>query len=84
MTTERIIFKLAISAETYLAVYKGHAKKISTLAVDGRRVEFSADKVRKFLTHEGVFGVFEMEITEEQKFLSIKRLRWLNILESKR
>lgn len=75
MKSQRIIFKLAIPAEAYLSVYKGHAKKISTLAIDGRRVEFSADKVREFLTYDGIFGVFEMEITAEQKFLSIKRLR---------
>jgi len=75
MTRQRLIFKLAISAEAYLAVYKGHAKNISTRAADGRRIEFSADKVRKFLTHDGIYGVFEMEITQEQKFLSIKRLK---------
>ena len=75
MTNQRLTFKLAISAEAYLSVYKGHAKKITTLASDGRRVEFSADKVREFLTHDGIYGVFEMEITTEQKFLSIRRLR---------
>ena len=75
MTNQRLIFKLAISAEAYLAVYKGHAQKISTLSADGRRVEFSADKVREFLTHDGIYGVFEMEINKEHKFLSIKRLR---------
>jgi len=75
MTDQRLTFKLAISAEKYLSVYKGHAKTISTIASDGRRVEFSVDNVRKFLTHDGIYGVFEMEITAEQKFLSIKRLR---------
>ena len=75
MTDQCLTFKLAISSEAYLAVYKGHAKKISTWTIDGRRVEFSADKVRKFLTHDGIYGVFEMKITAEQKFLSIRRLR---------
>ncbi|MEH6502433.1 MAG: DUF2835 domain-containing protein [Cycloclasticus sp.] len=74
MTSELLIFKLAIPAEKYLSVYKGHAKTISTLSIDGRRVEFSAEKVRRFLTHDGVYGVFEMEISAEQKFLAIKRL----------
>ncbi|MDX2426821.1 MAG: DUF2835 domain-containing protein [Cycloclasticus sp.] len=74
MTSELLIFKLAIPAEKYLSVYKGHAKTISTLSIDGRRVEFSAENVRRFLTHDGVYGVFEMEISAEQKFLAIKRL----------
>ncbi|AFT68037.1 MAG: hypothetical protein ACJA2Y_000264 [Cycloclasticus pugetii] len=75
MQDQRLIFKLAISAEKYLSVYKGHANKISTIASDGRRIEFSADNVRQFLTHDGIYGVFEMLITAEQKFLSIRRLR---------
>tara|TARA_R110002095_G_scaffold101282_2_gene89020 strand:- start:1356 stop:1583 length:228 start_codon:yes stop_codon:yes gene_type:complete len=74
MKSELLIFKLAISAENYLSVYKGHAKTISTLSIDGRRVEFSAEKVRRFLTHDGVYGVFEMEISTDRKFLGIKRL----------
>ena len=74
MTSELLVFKLAIPAEKYLSVYKGHAKTISTFSVDGRRVEFAAEKVRQFLTHDGVYGVFEMEISAERKFLAIKRL----------
>ncbi|MEO1889315.1 MAG: DUF2835 domain-containing protein [Cycloclasticus sp.] len=75
MEVQRLIFKLAISTDTFLSVYKGHAKVISTLSSDGLRVEFAADKGRQFLTHEGIYGVFEMEITAENKFLSIRRLR---------
>jgi len=74
MSSQYIRFKLAISSDAFLAVYKGHAKNISTIALDGRRVEFAAEKIRQFLSHEGIFGVFEMEIDEENRFLSIKRL----------
>jgi|TARA_R110002096_G_scaffold246654_14_gene439048 hypothetical protein len=74
MNNQSLVFKLAIPAEKYLSVYKGLAKTISTLTYDGRRVEFSAEKVRPFLTHDGVYGTFEMHITAEKKFLSIKKL----------
>ncbi|MEW5012029.1 MAG: DUF2835 domain-containing protein [Cycloclasticus sp.] len=74
MRTEKIIFKLAISAEAFLAVYQGRAKNISTVAVDGRRLEFSAEKVKPFLTHDGVYGTFEMELAEAHKFVGIRRL----------
>ena len=74
MSTQYIRFKLAISSDAFLAVYKGHAKSISTIALDGRRVEFPAEKIRQFLSHEGIFGVFEMEVDEESRFISIKRL----------
>ena len=75
MTTQRIIFKLAISAQAFLAVYQGHAKNISTIAIDGRRLEFSAEKVKRFLTRDGVYGTFEMELGEGHKYISIRRLR---------
>ncbi|ORU94439.1 MAG: topoisomerase II [Cycloclasticus sp. symbiont of Bathymodiolus heckerae] len=75
MEVQRLIFKLAISAEQYLSVYKGHAKAISTLSIDGRRIEFSAEKVKPFLTRDGIYGVFEMQINEKHQFLSIKKLR---------
>jgi hypothetical protein len=75
MGIQRLVFKLAISADMFLAVYKGHAKSISTLSSDGRRVEFSADKVRQFLTHDGIYGVFEMTVSDKHEFLSIKKLR---------
>jgi len=74
MRTQYIIFKLAISAEAFLAVYKGYAKNISTIAVDGRRLEFSAEKVKPFLTREGIYGTFEMELGEEHKFIAVRRL----------
>ena len=74
MTTQRITFTLAISADAFLAVYKGHAKNISTLAVDGRRLEFSAEKVKPFLSRDGVYGTFEMELGEGNKFIAIRRL----------
>lgn len=74
MPSQYLVFKLAISSDAYLAVYEGRAKVISTFASDGRRVEFAADNVRKFLTHDGIFGVFEMEITAENKFVAIKRI----------
>jgi len=42
--------------------------------VDGRRLEFSAEKIKPFLSRDGIYGTFEMEITAEHKFLAIKRL----------
>ena len=74
MATQFIRFKLGISTDKFLAVYKGHAKNISTIALDGRRVEFPAEKIRQFLTHDGIYGVFEMEISKDNRFLAIKRL----------
>jgi len=75
MKGQRFIFKLALSAEKYLSVYKGHAKTISTVSTSGLRIEFSAEKVKPFLTRNGVYGVFEMRVNAKHEFLAIRKLR---------
>jgi len=70
-----IQFSLNLSADTFLSFYKGHAKHISVVATDGRRIEFSAEKIKPFLTRDGIYGVFVMELSEENRFISIKRLK---------
>ncbi|MDI1230726.1 MAG: DUF2835 domain-containing protein [Methylobacter sp.] len=69
-----IRFALALSYDQYLKVYQGMAKNVSVVADDGRRVAFPAGKVQTFLTNQGINGYFEMELTPENKFVSIKKL----------
>jgi hypothetical protein len=67
-------FSLQLTADQFLRVYQGTAKRVSVIASDGRRIEFSAQNIRKFLTHDGISGSFEMELTAENKFVAIKRI----------
>ncbi|MFK5949255.1 MAG: DUF2835 domain-containing protein [Methylococcales bacterium] len=69
-----IRFSLHLSYDQYLQVYQGVAKNISVVADDGRRISFPAGNVQSFLTRDGVHGYFEMELTAENKFISVKRL----------
>jgi len=73
-THQYIRFRLNLSADQYLKVYQGIAKNISAQADDGRRIAFPAQNIKQFLTHDGVYGYFEMELTAENKFVSIKKL----------
>jgi len=68
-----IRFTLHLSYEQYLQVYQGTAKNISVVADDGRRIAFPARNIQSFLTKEGVHGYFEMELTAENKFISVKK-----------
>ena len=70
-----IRFALNLSYDQYLRVYQGVAKNVSVLADDGRRVAFPAGRIQSFLTKDGINGYFEMELTPEHKFVSIKKLR---------
>jgi hypothetical protein len=71
-------FTLNLSYDQYLKVYQGIAKNVSVTTDDGRRVDFPAGRVQAFLTKQGIKGYFEMELTLENKFVSIKKLGELN------
>ena len=67
-------FQIQISAEDYLSYYSGHAKSISTLSDDGRRIEFPAEHLRDFVTAEGISGYFELCFNEDNRFKAIKKI----------
>ncbi len=78
MNNQIIRFKLSLSAEKYLKVYQGVAKNVTVLADDGRRIAFPAQNIKQFLTHEGIYGHFKMEITADNKFIAITRCAHFN------
>lgn len=69
-----IRFALNLSYDQYFKVYQGIAKNVYVVADDGRKVAFPAGKIQPFLTKQGINGHFEMELTPENKFVSIKKL----------
>jgi hypothetical protein len=69
-----IRFSLTLSYEQFLQVYQGIAKNVQVIADDGKRVVFPAGRIQPFLTREGINGYFEMELTVDNKFVSIKKL----------
>ncbi len=69
-----IRFTLSLSYDQFFQVYQGIAKNVSVIAEDGRRVAFPAGRIQSFLTRQGINGYFEMELTPENKFVSIKTI----------
>ena len=69
-----IRFTLNISADQFLNVYRGSARKISALAADGRRIEFPASNIQSYLSRNGIQGQFEMELTPANKFIAIRKM----------
>ena len=63
-----------ISADDYLDYYKGKAKYVVTQSHDGRKIKFPADALRRFLTHDGVFGQFRLCFDENHKLMSIEKI----------
>ena len=73
--TNRIRFCLSISYETYLTYYRGEVEYVITRSYDGRSVKFPARYLRRFVTHEGIFGEFEIEFDQNKRFKDMRRIR---------
>ena len=72
--TRRIRFRLAISAEDYLAYYQGGATEVVTRSDDNRVIRFPANAIRQFVTHGGISGHFEISFDENNKLIAIQRI----------
>jgi hypothetical protein len=66
---------LDLSAEACLAHYEGRARQVLAYSLDGRRVVFPAEALRRVVTREGAHGIFRLSFTTEGRFQSIARLK---------
>ncbi len=67
-------FNLNILYDDYLAFYQGAAHSVSVVADDGRRIEFPANLVRRYLTRDGIRGRFELEFDGQHKLIELRRI----------
>ena len=73
MPTIDVIIEL--SYEACLAHYQGRVGQVRTRSLDGRRVVFPAEALRRVITPEGVHGVYRLMFSTEGRFESIRRVR---------
>jgi hypothetical protein len=71
----RFRFNLDILREEYLSYYAGSARWVVAKAFEGETVRFPASFLREFVSDDGVQGVFEMVVDENDKLVSLKRLK---------
>ena len=71
---QRVRFDINISAEQILAYYQGIARRVSVVSYDGQRIEFPAEKLRPFLSYDGISGLFELEFDDNHRFVALHRL----------
>lgn len=65
---------LELSAEACLAHYEGRVGQVMAYSLDGRRVMFPAEALRRVVARDGVHGIFRLCFTSEGRFQSIARL----------
>ena len=71
---EDITLRLSISADEYLKLYKGQARSVTAISVDGRTVRFPANILKPFVTRSGIAGIFSIRFNNDGKFQSIRQL----------
>ncbi len=74
LSSYSVRFHLALSAEKYMAYYKGAAQNIQVRSIDNKRIRFPASTIRKFLNHDGIYGLFEIKFDEKNKLIGIEKI----------
>lgn len=68
------VFDLHLTADEYLQYYQGVVNAIQVRSRCGKRVQFSADKIRQFVMAEGIHGTFKIKLGPYNKLIEIKRI----------
>ena len=67
-------FSLSISAQEYLRVYRGSARQVVVRGADGASLSFPAEHLRRFVSHDGVQGHFQLTYDASNKFVSLEKV----------
>lgn len=70
---QRFEFRLDISAEQYLAYYRGEILSVQVRLADGRLLNFPAGLLRPFLRPEGIHGDFLLSCNERNRQARLSR-----------
>ena len=66
-------FDIQLTAEEFLQFYQGSVNYILVRSHNGQTIQFSADKMRPYITDQGISGSFILKLDKNNKFISLKR-----------
>lgn len=71
---QRYVIDLGISSAEFQRLYAGVANTVVARdQLTGRTVRFPANRLRAFVTHEGVVGRFELVVGPDNRLLELRR-----------
>ncbi len=70
---QRVRFAIRISADDYLAYYKGQARQVIVDAEDGRRIQFPASCLQPFIMRDGINGIFVLRFDANNKLVGLEK-----------
>ncbi|NVK74290.1 DUF2835 domain-containing protein [Marinomonas sp. CT5] len=71
----KIVLNVALPASKYEAMYSGAAKNLVASSLDGRKVQLPLSAFQRFLTHQGIYGFFEVEFDDTNKLVGVTQIR---------
>ncbi len=73
MSSKTYILALDIDAESYLRLYTGQVRDVVARTSTGQNIRFPAAALRRFVVHDGIRGIFEIEVTAENRLIELRR-----------
>ncbi len=70
----RYTFRVALTSEQLLALYRGEAQRFSVMSEQGLRIELPIHHLRRFVSHGGIHGRFRLTTDENHRFIDLERL----------
>ncbi|PYF83233.1 uncharacterized protein DUF2835 [Marinomonas alcarazii] len=71
----KLVLNVALPAFKYEAMYAGSAKNLVANCLDGRKVQLPLSAFQRFVTHEGIYGFFEVEFDDRNKLIGVTKIR---------
>ena len=68
-------FAMRISAESWLDFYKRPNSTVVATDRTGRRIKLAARHFQKFVTRDGVSGLFVLTLADNNDFVSLERMQ---------
>lgn len=71
---QRRRLRLAIPAHEYLAYYRNEAEAVIARALNGQVIEFPARALRRHVSRDGVYGLFEIAFDADHRLIRLDRI----------
>ena len=69
----KITVGVSLTASQYEEMYRGSKKHVIARSTDGRRVRLPLLSFQKFISHDGLHGIFDVEFDEHNKLINIEK-----------
>ena len=71
----KVVLNVVLPAFKYEAMYAGSAKSLVASSLDGRKVQLPLSAFQRFVTHQGIHGVFEVEFDDTNKLIGVTQIK---------